>query len=88
MPYRDLTQLERRYSGQAGQLVNDFYVPVLQQTVRYDRQTGYFDSASLVQLASGLAGFIQQIRQLTTVASLTMRLITGCLLYTSDAADE
>jgi len=86
MPFCDLTQLRRRYSGQAGQLVNDFYVPVLRQSVRYDRQTGFFDSASLVQLASGLAGFIQQVRQLATVPSPPMRLITGATWHPDDIA--
>ena len=54
----------RRYAGQAGQLVNEFYVPVLGQATRYDRQAGYFDSATLVQLASGLAAFIRRVRDL------------------------
>ena len=55
--------LERRYAGQSGQLVNDFYVPVLGQATRYDRQSGYFDSASLVQVAAGLAEFIANVRR-------------------------
>jgi hypothetical protein len=60
--FRDLQHLQRRYSGQAGQLVNNFYVPVLGQATRYDRQSGYFDSAALVQIAAGLAAFIQNVR--------------------------
>ena len=48
MGFRDLTVLRRHYAGQASQLVNEFYIPVLSQAVRYDRQAGYFDSASLV----------------------------------------
>ena len=55
MGFRDLTTLQRRYAGQAGQLVNEFYVPVLGQATRYDRQAGYFDSATLVQLAVRLS---------------------------------
>lgn len=89
MPFRDLPQLRRRYAGQAGQLVNEFYVPVLQQSVRYDRQAGYFDSASLVQVAAGLAGFIRQLRQLRQIAPATappMRLITGATWHPDDVA--
>jgi ERCC4-related helicase len=77
--FRELTGLKRHYAGQAGQLVNTFYVPVLREAVRYDRQAGYFDSGALVQLASGLAGFIQHVRESTSL-ELTgprMRLITG-----------
>jgi ERCC4-related helicase len=75
--FRDLPNLQRRYSGQAGQLVNDFYVPVLGQATRYDRQSGYFDSAALVQVASGLAVFIRNVRQRPPPDRPPMRLITG-----------
>jgi superfamily II DNA or RNA helicase len=75
--FRDLHQLQRRYSGQAGQLVNDFYVPVLGQATRYDRQSGYFDSAALVQVAAGLAAFIQNVRQYAPADRPPMRLVTG-----------
>jgi hypothetical protein len=64
MGFRDLTTLRRRYAGQAGQLVHEFYVPVLGQATRYDRQAGYFDSATLGQLASGLDAFIRRVRDL------------------------
>ncbi len=63
MSFPDLTQLNRRYSGQAGSLVRDFFVPTLSQAIRYDRQAGYFDSASLVQMAEGLAALIQNAQQ-------------------------
>jgi superfamily II DNA or RNA helicase len=79
--FRDLQHLQRRYSGQAGQLVSDFYLPVLGQATRYDRQSGYFDSAALVQVAAGLAAFIQNVRQNPLSDNLSgrpaMRLITG-----------
>jgi hypothetical protein len=77
MGFRDLPALRRRYVGQAGQLVNEFYVPVLGQATRYDRQAGYFDSATLVQLASGLAAFIRRVRELSPAERPAMRLITG-----------
>jgi hypothetical protein len=77
MGFRDLPGIRRRYAGQAGQLVNEFYVPVLGQATRYDRQAGYFDSATLVQLASGLAAFIRRVRDLPRSDDPFMRLITS-----------
>ncbi|WP_159690405.1 DEAD/DEAH box helicase [Cognatazoarcus halotolerans] len=62
MSFVELTGLKRRYAGQAGTLVREFFIPVLSRAVRYDRQTGYFDSASLVQMAEGLAGLIQNAK--------------------------
>src|SRR2546425_1392160 len=86
MGFRDLPTLRRRYAGQAGQLVNDFYVPVLGQATRYDRQAGYFDSATLVQLASGLAAFIRRARDLPRATHPSMRLITGTAWSPEDIA--
>ena len=86
MGFRDLTTLQRRYAGQAGQLVNEFYIPVLSQATRYDRQAGYFDSATLVQLASGLATFIRRVRDLPCANRPSMRLITGATWSPEDIA--
>src|SRR5439155_5637669 len=86
MGFRDLTTLRRRYAGQAGQLVNEFYVPVLGQAARYDRQAGYFDSATLVQLASGLAAFICRLQSLPPPAQAPMRLVTGATWGPEDLA--
>lgn len=86
MGFRDLPTLRRRYAGQAGQLVNEFYVPVLGQAMRYDRQAGYFDSATLVQLASGLAAFIRRVRDLPRATHPSMRLITGTTWGPEDIA--
>ena len=78
MGFRDLVGLRRRYAGQAGQLVNDFYIPALGQATLYDRQSGYFDSAALVQAAAGLAAFICNVQQRPAPAERPpMRLITG-----------
>ena len=76
MGFRALAGLRRHYAGQAGQLVNDFYLPVLSQAVRYDRQAGYFDSASLVQLAAGLAAFIRRAQDAPSPQP-PIRVITG-----------
>ena len=66
MGFRDLPNLRRRYSGQADELANTFYIPVLSQAVSYDRQAGYFDSVNLVIAAAGVAAFIRNVFRLTT----------------------
>lgn len=86
MSFLDLSQLRRHYSGQAGVLVTDFYIPVLRKAVRYDRQAGYFDSGSLVQLTAGLAAFIQHTRNLSMTVNPPMRLVTGATWTPDDVA--
>jgi hypothetical protein len=56
--------------------VNEFFVPVLSQAVRYDRVTGYFRSSSLSSVARGLARFVAN--------GGTMRLIAGAELEEHD----
>ena len=86
----NLRNLHRHYAGQAGQLVEEFYVPVLSEAVRYDRQAGFFDSGSLVQLASGLAAFIRHQRasfeRADRLGRPPMRLITGATWSPNDIA--
>jgi hypothetical protein len=86
MDFCDLPALRRGYAGQAGQLVNEFYVPVLGQATRYDRQAGDLVSTTLVQLASGLAAFIRRVRELPPADRPAMRLITGVTWSPEDIA--
>jgi len=56
--------------------VNGFFVPVLANSVSYDRVTGYFRSSSLASVARGLARFVSN--------GGTMRLIAGAELDEAD----
>jgi len=84
MGFRDLLDLRRRYFGQAGELVNTFYTPILSQAVCYDRQAGYFDSASLVIAAAGIAAFIHNVSRLISSRQPPMRLISGATWSPAD----
>lgn len=67
--------LAGRYTA-ASDRVTEFYVPLLQRAVRYDRAAGYFNSGGLAAAAQGLAHFV------TTGG--TMRLIVGAELTEAD----
>jgi superfamily II DNA or RNA helicase len=84
LDFSELTQLKRRYAGQAGQLVNEFYIPVLSRSIRYDRQAGYFDSSSLVQVAAGLATFIANLQTSVSCRPFPVRLIAGATWTEAD----
>jgi SNF2 family DNA or RNA helicase len=47
------------FEGRGERIARGFYVPVLKQSVAYDRATGYFSVESLVHAASGVAGLIE-----------------------------
>ncbi len=84
MAFPDIPNLKRYYAGQAGKLVNEFYTPVLSHAVHYDRQAGYFNTATLVQLASGMASFIRRIKNMPPEEFPAMRLVTGATWTQND----
>ena len=60
MSYKDL-DIKRCYesSSEKDQLLNDFYIPFLNETVEYKRIAGYFSSSSLFVAFKGIEGLIK-----------------------------
>ncbi len=50
--------LDRSYRTGKNNLLEEFYIPCLQRTHRYDRAAGYFDSKSLANAARGISRLI------------------------------
>lgn len=66
------------YNSEEDNILEDFYIPVLQNSVSYDRAVGYFDAKMLTTAARGLASFIQNDGY--------MRLIVGATLTEEEYA--
>jgi len=47
------------YDSEEDDIINDFYIPVLSESVEYNRLTGYFSSTSLVIAARGISGLLK-----------------------------
>lgn len=58
MTFRDLN-LKFSYESGVDDLVQDFYIPVLNCAVSYDRIAGFFSSSSLSVAAQGIVGLIK-----------------------------
>lgn len=70
MTLSDLSLNDAYDTGDLGnKVVNDFYVPVLQQAVSYKRLTGYFSSQALALAARGIAGLIKNGGQMQLITS-------------------
>ena len=61
-----------KYTPDDGDLVKRFYVPALEDAMRYDRLTGWFDAGALALAARGLEGLVRNGGR--------MRLVAGCTL--------
>lgn len=57
MSYKDL-DIKNCYDSGIDNIIEDFYLPVLGNAVRYDRIAGYFSSTSLAIAGRGLTDFI------------------------------
>lgn len=75
MSLKDLT-IQIDYRSNECNIVEDFYIPCLEQAITYDRAVGYFSSSSMACVARGLTAFIR--------AGGRMRLVTSPQLSDED----
>ncbi|RNI12406.1 DEAD/DEAH box helicase [Methanohalophilus sp. RSK] len=68
--------LKPAYSSEDDDVLNDFYIPCLSNSIEYSRITGYFSSMALAVSAKGMAEFIRNQGK--------MKLITGLLSNQQD----
>ena len=73
--FEDLV-IKESYDSEEDDVLNDFYIPVLQNSKKYWRIAGYFTSSSLAVAARGMAQFIRNGGK--------MRLVTGARLDPAD----
>ncbi len=51
-------QLKESYDSDNDNLINDFYIPTLSNSIKYKRISGFFSSSSLAVAARGMGQFI------------------------------
>jgi DNA phosphorothioation system restriction enzyme len=62
-------ELRYEYRSDKDNMVDDFYIPCLQQSTRYYRAVGYFTSYGLAIASKGLSEFIKKNGQMRLIAS-------------------
>jgi len=67
---------ESQPSSEGSYLVDEFYVPALERSIRYDRIAGYFSSSALAVASKGIDALLENDGE--------MRLVVGTELYTTD----
>lgn len=58
MSFKDL-KLLKHYKTYKNDIIKEFYTPVLQQAVLYQRAVGFFSSTALIDLTKGISGMIR-----------------------------
>ena len=62
-------QLLTRYKTNKNQIVKEFYLPVLKESVMYKRAVGFFTSTALIELSRGLSGLINNGGRIRLIVS-------------------
>lgn len=68
MSFMDL-ELKPEYRSRLDNVIRDFYVPVLKQSVMYKRAVGFFSSSALLSLTVGISGLVNNGGSIQLIAS-------------------
>ena len=72
-------KIEPTYQGEGKKIAQEFYIPLLKISKKYDRLSGYFSVDSLVITATGIAGLINN--------GGSMRLVLGAHDFGSEIVE-
>lgn len=61
--------LKCEYRSLLDNIVQDFYIPLLNEAVSYKRAVGFFSSTALAEVTKGIAGLIRNNGKIMIVAS-------------------
>ena len=61
--------IKREYRSLTDNVVRDFYNPLLQEAVLYQRAVGYFSSTALIEITKGINGLVNNGGKIQIVAS-------------------
>lgn len=68
MSYEEL-KIKRHYFSPSDDVVKDFFIPVLSQSVTYDRAAGFFSSSSLIEVSVGICELVKSGGKIRVIAS-------------------
>ncbi|MCK6255455.1 DEAD/DEAH box helicase family protein [Fictibacillus sp. KIGAM418] len=68
MSFKELN-LKNEYRSFEDNMIGDFYIPLLNQSIRYDRAVGFFSSTALIEITRGLSGLIKNNGKIRLIAS-------------------
>lgn len=68
MSFREL-EIEPEYRSLTDDVIRDFYIPVLKESVMYKRAVGFFSSSALLKLSSGICSLVDNGGYIQLIAS-------------------
>lgn len=68
MGFKDIS-IKNEYRSLIDDVVKDFYIPLLQEAILYQRAVGFFSSSALATIAKGIEGLVQNGGKIQIIAS-------------------
>lgn len=68
MGFKELS-IKKEYRSLLNSVVNEFYIPILNEAVVYKRAVGFFSSSALVEISRGICGLIRNGGKIQLIAS-------------------
>ncbi len=62
-------QIKKEYRSKIDNIIKDFYIPVLNNSISYQRAVGFFSSTSLAEISHGIYGLLENKGYIQLVAS-------------------
>lgn len=64
-----LLSIKNEYRSFNDDIIRDFYIPILQNSVKYDRAVGYFSSTALIDITKGISTLIRNNGKIRLIVS-------------------
>ena len=61
--------IKSEYRSLIDNVVDDFYIPVLKESILYQRAVGFFSSSALIAISKGVEGLIRKGGKIQIIAS-------------------
>ena len=61
--------IKTEYRSLIDNVIKEFYIPLLKESLMYRRAVGFFSSSSLVEISKGIAGLVKNGGSIQLVAS-------------------
>lgn len=68
MSFSDIV-VKQEYRSKIDNVIRDFYIPLLKESVLYKRAVGFFSSTSLIELSAGICGLVRNGGRIQLIAS-------------------
>ncbi|MHA6260037.1 DEAD/DEAH box helicase family protein [Sporosarcina sp. CAU 1771] len=68
MSFKEL-DIKQEYRSFSDDIIQDFYIPILNESVSYKRAVGYFSSTALIEISKGITGLVKNSGKIQLIAS-------------------